>query len=124
MNAPTILWIGKLLNSAPLAEGLETAGYDVLRESDFQEGLQTLRHSRIDLIVLEHEVSCVQGELVAVRLRSAAPRIPVLLLCRPNDPVSQQVLFVNKILDLSDPEEKLLSAVAELLPWRIEQTGT
>jgi hypothetical protein len=45
-------------------------------------------------------------------------------LCRPNDPVSQQVLFVNKILDLSDPEEKLLSAVAELLPWRIEQTGT
>ncbi len=124
MNPPTILWIGKLMDSVSLAESLENAGYDVVRESDYQQGVQRLRNSRIDLIVLEHEVSCVQGELVAVRLRSAAPRVPVLLLCRPEDPVNQQVLFVNKILSLSDPEDILLSAVAELLPRRIEQTGT
>ena len=124
MNPPTILWIGKLMDSVSLAESLENAGYDVVRESDYQQGVQTLRNSRIDLIVLEHDVSCVQGELVAVRLRSAAPRVPVLLLCRTEDPVNQQVLFVNKILSLSDPEDILLSAVAELLPRRIEQTGT
>ncbi len=124
MNPPTILWIGKLLNSNSLAASLESAGYNVVRESDYQQGVQTLRNSRIDLIVLEHEVSCVQGELAAVRLRNAAPRVPVLLLCRPEDPVSQQVLFVNKILSLSDSEDMLLNAVAELLPRRIEQTGT
>ncbi|HYX54325.1 MAG TPA: hypothetical protein VE783_12790 [Candidatus Limnocylindrales bacterium] len=124
MKPPNILWIGKLLESESLAASLEFAGYHVHRESDYQQGLQTLRSIRIDLIVLEHEVSCVQGELVAVRLRSAAPRVPVLLLCRPEDPVNQQVLFVNKILSLGDPEETLLNAVTELLPRRIEQTGT
>lgn len=124
MNPPTILWIGKLLNSPSLAASLENAGYHVLSEDDFQQGLDVLRSRRIQLIVLEHEVSCVQGELVAVRLKSAAPKIPVLLLCRPNDPVNQQALFVNKILALDEPEESLLNAVEELLPRRIEQTGT
>ena len=38
--------------------------------------LQVLRSGEIDLVVLESPKSCVQGELLAVRLKNIAARFP------------------------------------------------
>ena len=66
---------------------------------DISDGLQVLRSGNIDLVVLESPVSCVQGELLAVRLKNVAADVPVLLLCDPLDKATPQVFFVNLILE-------------------------
>lgn len=86
--------------------------------------METLRKQAVDLIVLENEISCVQGELAAVRLKSAAPRVPILLLCDPVQPGTPQAFFVNMILALRSGPELLLRAVQTLLPNRSRRTAS
>src|SRR6185437_15711952 len=88
MNENTrILWIGNRNQSREVAEAIEKAGYEVSVTADLTA-------------VLENETSCVQGELVAVRLKGVAPKVPILLLCEPLDSGAPQVFFVNLILSL------------------------
>lgn len=111
-----LLWIGNRHQSPEIANGLQKATYRVITASDFPGTIETLRKEHIDLIVLENEVSCVQGELAAVRLKSAAPRVPILLLCDPVQTETPQAFFVNMILALRSGPELLLRAIETLLP--------
>lgn len=112
----TLLWIGNRHGSPEIASGLQEARYRIIAASDVASTIDRLRNERVDLIVLENEVSCVQGELAAVRLKSAAPRVPILLLCDPLDSGTPQVFFVNLILGLRSGPELLLRAIETLLP--------
>jgi hypothetical protein len=112
----TLLWIGNRHQSPEVAEGLQHASYRVIAASDLPGTMETLRKEHIDLIVLENEVSCVQGELPAVRLKTAAPRVPILLLCDPVQTETPQAFFVNMILALRSGPELLLRAIETLLP--------
>lgn len=120
----TLLWIGNRHQSPAVAAGLEKAGYRIVTSSDVAETLQTLRKQDVDLIVLENDTSCVQGELAAVRLKSAAPQVPILLLCDPTDSGAPQVFFVNLILRTRTSPEMLLRAIQTLLPKAGRKTGT
>jgi hypothetical protein len=112
----TLLWIGKRHGVPEIASGLQQAGYRIITGSDVVSTVETLRREHVDLIVLENEISCVQGELAAVRLKSAAPKVPILLLCDPIDSGTPQVFFVNLILALRSGPELLLQAIETLLP--------
>lgn len=112
----TLLWIGSRHVSPEVASGLQEAGYRLITGSDVVSTVETLRSEHVDLIVLENEISCVQGELAAVRLKSAAPRVPILLLCDPLDAGPPQAFFVNLILALRSGPELLLRAIETLLP--------
>jgi hypothetical protein len=112
----TLLWIGKRHQSPEIAAGIQKAGYRVINTSDVPTTMETLRKDPIDLIVLENETSCVQGELAAVRLKSAAPRVPILLLCDPVQSGTPQVFFVNMIVALRSGPELLMRAIETLLP--------
>lgn len=112
----TLLWIGTRHESPELASGLQEAGYRIILSADVASTMESLRNEAIDLIVLENETSCVQGELAAVRLKSAAPRVPILLLCDPVDSGTPQAFFVNLILALRSGPELLLRAIETLLP--------
>ena len=99
----------------------------MLAANDLSAAVETLRNREIQLIVLENDASCVQGELAAVRLKSAAPRVPILLLCDPLDAAASlpQALFVNLILGLKTAPELLLRAIETLLPHPAgRKTGT
>jgi DNA-binding NtrC family response regulator len=112
----TVLWIGNRHGSAEFSALLKTSGYSLITAPDLRTGLESLRKDQIGLIVLENEISCVQGELAAVRLKSAAPRVPILLLCEPLDSAAPQAFFVNLILGLKAAPELVLRAVKSLLP--------
>ena len=112
----TLLWIGKRHQSPEIASGLREAGYRIVTAPDAVSMAETLRNEPVDLIVLENETSCVQGELAAVRLKSAAPRVPILLLCGPVQSEAPQALFVNLIVALRAGPELLLRAIKTLLP--------
>jgi CheY-like chemotaxis protein len=112
----TVLWIGGRHESAEFSALLKKNGYSLRTASDLPAGLEALRKHEIGLIVLEDEVSCVQGELAAVRLKSAAPRVPILLLCEPLASAAPQAFFVNLILGLKAAPDLVLRAVKSLLP--------
>lgn len=112
----TLLWIGNRHESPEIASGLHEAGYRIILSADVASTMERLRNEAVDLIVLENETSCVQGELAAVRLKSAAPRVPILLLCDPVDSGTPQAFFVNLILALRSGPELLLRAIETLLP--------
>jgi hypothetical protein len=112
----TLLWIGNRHQSPETASGLQKAGYCLITASDVPSSIETLRQQDIDLIVLENETSCVQGELAAVRLKSAAPRVPILLLCDPVQSGTPQAFFVNMIVALRSGPDLLMRAIETLLP--------
>jgi PleD family two-component response regulator len=126
MNENTrILWIGNRNQSREVAEAVEKAGYEVSVTADLTAALETLRKQQIALIVLENETSCVHGELVAVRLKGVAPKVPILLLCEPLDSGAPQVFFVNLILSLRAAPELLLRSIQTLVPYQSSRkTGT
>ena len=112
----TVLWIGNRHEPAGFSSLLKESGYTLITADNVFAGLEALRTHQIGLIVLENEISCIQGELSAVRLKSAAPRIPILLLCEPLESAAPQAFFVNLILGLRAAPELLLRAINNLLP--------
>lgn len=120
----TLLWIGNRHASPDITGGVEGAGYRLITASDVPDGLGTLRKEQVSLIILENDVSCVQGELAAVRLKSAAPRVPILLLCDPLDSATPQAFFVNLIVGLQANPELLLRAIVTLLPQHTRKTAS
>lgn len=118
----SILWIGN--SPQNFAKEVGRRGLALNCVSDTNDALQELRAGQTDLIVLEQE-SCLRGELAAVKFKSAAPKVPILLLCDPEEPGAAQVFFVNMILTSDSPPEVLLRAIESLLPAaRHERTGT
>src|SRR5450432_1563765 len=121
----TVLWIGNEMYSPVIEAGLSRAGCHQVRVGDIADGLQVLRTGEINLIVLESPTSCVQGELLAVRLKNVTAHVPILLLCDPLDKGTPQVFFVNLILGMNASPELLLKAIQTLLPSRPhKKTGT
>lgn len=116
-----LLWIGK--GSSQFAPDLKRDGYNVITTENLDEGLQLLRSEFPELILLEKD-SCLQGELAAVRLKTVAPKVPILLLCSPKEPSATQVFFVNLILSSAAAPDVLLRAISSLLPSQREKTGT
>ncbi|HWG49777.1 MAG TPA: hypothetical protein VN669_08790 [Candidatus Acidoferrales bacterium] len=112
----TLLWIGTSHESGGFSSLLKKSGYNLITAADVPAGVEAVRKHPVSLIVLENEISCIQGELAAVRLKSAAPRTPILLLCEPLDSGAPQAFFVNLILGLKAGPELLLRAVSTLLP--------
>jgi len=120
-----VLWIGNRDESMEVAGNIEKAGYRLSTAADVPAALETLRKQQIGLIVLENETSCIQGELTAVRLKTVAPKVPILLLCEPLDPGTPQAFFVNLILSLKAAPDLLLRAIRTLIPHESSRkTGT
>lgn len=119
----SILWIGNS-PQPPFARELARLGFSANRVADTDAALHELRAGETDLIVLEQE-SCLRGELAAVKFKSAAPKVPILLLCDPREPGAAQVFFVNMILNSETTPDVLLRAIESLLPSAVqEKTGT
>lgn len=116
-----LLWIGK--GSSRFAPDLTRDGYNVITTENLDEAVRLLRTDFAELILLEKD-SCLQGELAAVRLKSAAPKVPILLLCDPREPSATQVFFVNLILSSAAAPDVVLRAISSLLPSQREKTGT
>lgn len=66
-----------------LGEVLEAFGHEVSRTADGEEGLESLRHSLPDAIVLDVEMPNLDGPSMVVEMSKQNPvwsRIPVILL--------------------------------------------
>ena len=121
---PALLWVTNGSKPAAMLPFLGESGYATFNAFNVAEALQILRTHRVALTILENEVSCIKGELAAVRLKSAAPRIPILLICESVNPSPPQAMFVDAILPNSATAEEVLNYVRRLLkPAKVERTG-
>ena len=122
----TLLWIGNRHQAPAISTRLREANYQLVIVDGVAAALTELKRQDISLIVMENESSCVQGEIAAMHLKSAAPEIPILLLCDPLDSGTPQVFFVNLILGSNVSPELLFGAIETLVPRRakLKKTGT
>ncbi len=59
---------------------LERAGYRVLTAPDGPSGLEIFSAEPVEAVVLDYSMPGMHGGEVAVRMRQAKPRVPILLL--------------------------------------------
>jgi|SRR5215469_11185974 len=90
---------------------LEGEGYSVFLASSGLEGLEMLRSSRVEAVVLDYRMPHMSGDVVALEIRKHWPSIPIVLLSGypqdvPEDMLNQVNAFVCKG---GDPIELLLA---------------
>lgn len=61
-----------------IAETLADEGYDPLVRTSGEDGLQALRHERVDLVIVDHHLGGMTGADFTRASRSSAPDIPVI----------------------------------------------
>jgi len=94
---------------------LESQGYRVLTSESGVEGIAVLRAEAVDLVLLDYMMPGEDGSVVAEKMKSIRPSVPILMLSAYVDLPSEMLIHVDRYVIKGQSPEGLLSAVAELL---------
>jgi DNA-binding response OmpR family regulator len=67
-------------------EILEEAGYEVLLASTAADGLNIVRGSMVDIVILDREMPQMTGTEVAHRIRAMRPMLPIIMVSGADQP--------------------------------------
>jgi DNA-binding NtrC family response regulator len=102
-----------------LRDYLTDLGYEVLLAEDGTSALAISATTRVDLVLLDLRLPDMTGETVFVRLRSAAPRLPIVILSANSDTKRAQELmqlgafdYVPKPWDFDYLDRVVVAAIA------------
>ncbi len=109
---PNILEITKLT--------LEKDGYSVMTTQEWHSGLDIVKQAPIDLVILDYEMPDIRGHEIALWIRLAKPKVPIILYsAAPDIPPTAKTL-----MDACIPKEadcsSLLAAISGLIMQRNE----
>jgi two-component system, NtrC family, C4-dicarboxylate transport response regulator DctD len=105
------------------AQVLKAAGYKVLCAASGSHGLELFAAHRMDLVILEHQMTGRNGECVAAVMRKAQPDMPILLYSG-HAPVSKSTLdLMNGFMPKGTLPFLLLRAVRVLFRARPARPG-
>ena len=97
---------------------LEENGYKVLEATGGVEGLELFLSHPVDAVVLDYQMSDMNGDVVAAAMKRFRSQVPIMLLS------SQELLPKNKLrsvdcfLSKSQPSKTLLATLQKLLEGR------
>ena len=97
---------------------LEENGYKVLEATGGLEGLKLFLSHPVDAVVLDYQMSDMNGDVVAAAMKRFRSQVPIMLLS------SQELLPKNKLrsvdcfLSKSQPSKTLLATLQDLLDSR------
>jgi CheY-like chemotaxis protein len=97
---------------------LEKSGYDVLKASDSDEGLQLFLTHAVDAVVVDYQMPGMDGARVAARMKQMKAHVPILLLSAYGPLPESKLRSVDTFLSKSQPPSMLLSALHGLLAGR------
>jgi CheY-like chemotaxis protein len=97
---------------------LEKSGYDVLKASDSDEGLQLFLTHAVDAVVVDYQMPGMDGARVAARMKQMKAHVPMLLLSAYGPLPESKLRSVDTFLSKSQPPSMLLSALHGLLAGR------
>ena len=103
---------------------LSSSGYTVLTALDGFTGLALTRSHSIDAIVLDCNMTGMDGSAVTQELMKEHPKLPVVVCSScPNDVPDCQKWYADALLQKTDGPEALLSAIQELLSTSSPRAG-
>lgn len=98
---------------------LEAEGYQVLTATSGQEGLEVLKSSRVNAILLDYQMPSMNGADVARTIRQKWPDLPVVMLSGFPDEIPDDALkLVNAFVVKGGAPEQLLVVVQDTLAGR------
>ncbi len=104
-----VLWSRHLL--------LEKAGYSVLSAADGEQALRLFAANTVDLVILDYEMPGLGGVDVAAHIKSARPRVPVILVSAQLF-ADQALPGVDVAISKGQGPAVLLEKIKELLALR------
>lgn len=92
---------------------LELSGYAVLTASSGKQALQLVTTSELDVVILDYGMPEMSGHEIALEIRLARPRLPIILLSGSDVPTDVLALVDAFILKI-EASRKLVPTIAYL----------
>jgi CheY-like chemotaxis protein len=92
---------------------LELSGYAVLTASSGKQALQLVTTSELDVVILDYGMPEMSGHEIALEIRLARPRLPIILLSGSDVPTDVLALVDAFILKI-EASRKLVPTIADL----------
>jgi CheY-like chemotaxis protein len=113
---PTLLWIDDYRPGLEMYRAMfEALGFSVVTASSGEEGLQLASLNNIDVAITDYEMPEMNGEAVAIALKSLKPNTPILMFSGSTFVSDRARLVVDAFCDKAGSREELLAAIHFLL---------
>lgn len=94
---------------------LESSGYKVLSAASAIEGLELFARHAIDAVLVDYQMPVMNGDVVAARMKSIKPRIPIVMLSAHRSLPQDKLVSVDAFLSKGEPWSGVLARLDELL---------
>jgi len=112
----TLLWIDDFQLGLEMYRAMfERLGYHILTASSGEKGLQIAASHDVDLVVTDYEMPGMNGEAVALALKTLKPHVPVILFSGSTMLSDRALHIVDACCDKAGSREELLAAIHFLL---------
>ncbi len=113
---PTLLWVDDFRPGLELYKAMfEGLGFKVLTAASGEEGLKVAAENLVDVVVTDYEMPGMDGEAVAIAIKSLRPRVPVVLFSG-SSLVSERVRHVvDACCDKAGSRNQLSSTIYRML---------
>jgi CheY-like chemotaxis protein len=112
----TLLWIDDFEPGLEMYKAMFAAlGYRVLTASSGAEGIQIAAASSVDIVITDYEMPEINGEFVAVAIKSIKPAVPVLMFSGSTLISARCRRVVDAFCDKAGSRDELLAAIHALL---------
>jgi CheY-like chemotaxis protein len=113
---PTLLWIDDFEPGLALYRAMfENLGFNVLTASSGEAGLKLAMLNRVDVVVTDYEMPEMNGEAVAVALKSVNPQVPVVLFSGSTLVPSRTRRVIDAYCDKAGSRDQLLATIHQML---------
>ena len=112
----TLLWVDDFRVGLEMYKAMfERLGYRVLTASSGEAALRLAATQQVDLVVTDYEMPGMNGEAVALALKSLHPHLPVILFSGSTTVSDRALQLVDACCDKAGSREELLAAIHFLL---------
>jgi len=107
-----------------MEERLRLVGYRVVTASNGDDALVKFEAEEFDLAIIDYYMPGMCGDLVAMKMKSQKPKVPVIIFSGTFTLSEMVVAFVDGFISASDEPDALLNKIAEVLaPHRAQRAG-
>jgi DNA-binding NtrC family response regulator len=94
---------------------LEKHGYSVMTTQEWHYGLEIVKQTPIDIVILDYEMPGIRGHEVALWIRLAKPEVPIILYSGAVDIPKTAKTLMDACIQKGADYSLLLSAIADLI---------
>src|SRR5690242_264851 len=117
--AETLLYVDdNLLRLEVMNARLRLLGYKVLSASNGVDALKLFTENDVDLAVVDYYMPGMNGDLVALEMKTMRPTIPVIIFSGVFTLAEMVIAYVDGFVSTSDDPDALVKKIAEVLKPR------